>query len=257
MVCIRTAFTLATLTPCDYQADSHRTSSQFVAQVRISSKWPSLVLEEMENHFDDVKCSDSTVRLYFQSRETLKLACEELSRVAGFVLITSHQGCNKDGERDTHMSACCYADYAKTQCADLCRVSKLEVHDEGHILVLSVTRLAWKDAVHSIQVDFGSSDDYYELRQEHKIERRQATTTSTPTVTAPTTSVAYPTPTSSGPPPQMPNVNAKINSQWTDTAILPPDNVLGQLMSIGPPLYVVVLQNSLSCYANRRVDLLV
>lgn len=61
------------------------------------------MLEEMENHVDEVRCYDSSVHLYFRATETFKLAHEELSRVAEFVLITSHQGCNKDGERDTHV----------------------------------------------------------------------------------------------------------------------------------------------------------
>lgn len=38
----------------------------------------------------------------------------------------------------------------------------------------------------------------------------------------------------------MPNVTENINRQWLDTKILPPDNVLGQLMFIGPPMYVTI-----------------
>jgi len=96
----------AILTPHACQADSYRSSSQFVAQVSISSRLPSVMLEELESHVDEVRCYDSSVHLYFRTIETLKHAHEELGRVAGFVLITSHQGCNRDGERDTHLSAC-------------------------------------------------------------------------------------------------------------------------------------------------------
>lgn len=64
------------------------------------------MLEELESHVDEVRCFDSSVHLYFGTIETVKHAYEELGRVAKFVLITSHQGCNRDGERDTYLSAC-------------------------------------------------------------------------------------------------------------------------------------------------------
>ena len=36
----------------------------------------------------------------------------------------------------------------------------------------------------------------------------------------------------------MQNATQKINRQWINTAILPPDNALGQLIALGPSLYV-------------------
>lgn len=92
-----------------------------------------------------------------------------------------------------------------------------------------------------MKVDFGGSNKDYELRQRDKMSRRQ-TPTVTPSssliVTSPTTSIALPNPTSSGTQPQMSSVTEHLNSHWLNTAILPPDNVLGQLMAIGPPMYV-------------------
>ena len=64
------------------------------------------MLEDIENHFNEIKCYDSAIRLYFSTIETLEHAHAELNRLDRFVLITSHDGCNKDGERDTHMLAC-------------------------------------------------------------------------------------------------------------------------------------------------------
>ena len=93
---------------CDFKANTHKSPSQFVAQVTMSSRMPSLVLEDMENHFDEIQCYNSSVYLYFSKVETLKHAHEELNRVERFVLITSHDGCNKDGEREPHMLACTY-----------------------------------------------------------------------------------------------------------------------------------------------------
>ena len=194
----------------------------------------------MENHFDEIVCDDSTVYLYFTAFEILKSAYTELSSVDQFILITSHENCNKNGERDTHMLGHRHVSFARFTCADLSRVSTLEILEKEQLLVLSATRIPWKDAVHSMKVDFGGSSDDYELQQRHKISRRQTTVppSSSPVVTTPTTSIAFPNPTSSGTQPQMAAVTEHLNSQWLNTAILPPDNVLGQLMAIGPPMYV-------------------
>ena len=221
------------------QANSHGTSSQFAAQVRIASKLPSLLLEEMETHFDGVQCSVSTVTLFFSTPERLRLAHEELSRVAQFILVTSHEGCNKEGERDTHMLAIGRTDFTGDKYADLHSVSALDIYEDGQLLVLSTVRIPWKHAVHSITVDFGSSDDSYDLREWPKLQRRQATTTAS-VVASPTNSLTFPTPTSSGAT-QATSITEQFNRQWIDKAILPPDGALGQLASIGPSMYVVQL----------------
>ena len=82
----------------------------------MSSRLPSLVLEDMENHFDKIQCYGSTVHLYFSTVEILKHAHAELNRVDSFVLITSHDGCNQDGGRKTHMLACAHVIRQKIIC---------------------------------------------------------------------------------------------------------------------------------------------
>lgn len=67
-------------------------------------KTPTLLLEDIEHHIKAVDCFDSRVYLYFSSSKALKHAHKEFQSVDSFLLITSHEGCNKDGERDPHLS---------------------------------------------------------------------------------------------------------------------------------------------------------
>lgn len=77
-----------------------RTSrSSFVAQVGMNFKMATLLLEEIEHHTTRIACINSMVRLYFDSAEALQYAYEEFARADKFLLITSHLGCNDDGER--------------------------------------------------------------------------------------------------------------------------------------------------------------
>ena len=66
-------------------------------------KTPALVLEDIEGYVDIVGCVGSKISLHFTSEEALKDAHEEFNSVGSFLLITSHDGCNGDGERNPHM----------------------------------------------------------------------------------------------------------------------------------------------------------
>lgn len=106
---------------------------------------------------------------------------------------------------------------------------------EGHFIVLSVSKVPWKSTFNSMKVDFGESDEDFDLRRHRRLQPRQATGTTSGAAAA-STSVHYPaaptfTPTSH-------NATANINKQYLDTSILPPDSSLGQLTVTGPKLYV-------------------
>ena len=91
------------MTDGQYKETTHESMSQFAARVGVSFKTQALVLENIENHFQQVDCLGSTMRLYFSSEEATRHAYEEFERTDSFLLITSHRGCNEDGERDPHM----------------------------------------------------------------------------------------------------------------------------------------------------------
>lgn len=66
-------------------------------------KIPALLLEDIEHHIGMIDCFDSRVYLYFHSTAALEHAHQEFQSVEYFLLITSHEGCNEDGERDPHL----------------------------------------------------------------------------------------------------------------------------------------------------------
>lgn len=69
----------------------------------MSSKLPTLTLEELEHHTETIECNDNSVTLTFPSLETVKLAHGQFIKAKRFYVITSHEGCNNDGERDVHL----------------------------------------------------------------------------------------------------------------------------------------------------------
>lgn len=79
------------------------TGSQFVACVRIETKLPHLVLEEIEHHLFSVRCFKSRIELQFTTEETATAAAARLGAHRQFLIITSYLDCNKDGKRETYL----------------------------------------------------------------------------------------------------------------------------------------------------------
>lgn len=61
------------------------------------------MLEDVEHHIESIGCYSSEIHLSFKSRKKLKRIHKELASVDSFLLVTSHEGCNEDGERNPHM----------------------------------------------------------------------------------------------------------------------------------------------------------
>ena len=85
------------------KADTHGSTSQFAAKVGMNFKIPALMLEDVEHHIESVACYSSEIHLHFRSAELLGRAHNEFARVNSFLLVTSHRGCNEDGERNPHV----------------------------------------------------------------------------------------------------------------------------------------------------------
>lgn len=85
------------------KADTHGSTSQFAAQLGMQFKIPALLLEDVEHHIESIGCYPSKIHLYFKSARVLKRTYKEFTSVDSFFLITSHEGCNEDGERNPHM----------------------------------------------------------------------------------------------------------------------------------------------------------
>ena len=94
---------LLRLLKSSYKAGTHGSTSQFTAKLGMEFKLPTLMLEDVEHHIQSIRCYSSEIHLYFKSTKFLKRAHYEFASVDSFIIVTSHQGCNKDGERDPHV----------------------------------------------------------------------------------------------------------------------------------------------------------
>ena len=83
--------------------DTHGTTAQVAAQVHLSSKLPTLAIEDFEASLDTILCTTTTIELRFLHRELLQDALAELAPLPRFILVTSHIGCNEDGERRAYL----------------------------------------------------------------------------------------------------------------------------------------------------------
>ena len=94
-----------------------------------------------------------------------------------------------------------------------------------------------------MKVDFGETEDAFEIRRHPRLQPREAATTSSKAETkssaaplssiasTPTTVIYPPAPTST---PKALNATANIDKQFLDTSILPADSSLGLVSVTGP-----------------------
>jgi hypothetical protein len=75
-----------------------------VATLDVKSQSPILALEELDDSIEDVICNQSQIDISFRSIEQFHSVQRELEQLDGFILVTSHSGCNPDGARSTHRS---------------------------------------------------------------------------------------------------------------------------------------------------------
>ena len=85
------------------KADTYGSTSQFAAKLGMQFKTPALMLEDVEHHIESIGCYSSEIHLHFKSAEVLERVHKEFTSVDSFLLVTSHEGCNEDGERNPHM----------------------------------------------------------------------------------------------------------------------------------------------------------
>lgn len=73
------------------------------AKVHLTTKLPTLVLEDIDHLFSEVTCSESTITLSFAATSAKGTAMQDLGLQDNFYLITSHSTCNMDGERTVYL----------------------------------------------------------------------------------------------------------------------------------------------------------
>jgi hypothetical protein len=64
---------------------------------------PTITLEDIELHIMEIQCSGSTIAIEFPNQQTLESAKKTWDSIPEFLVISSHPGCNEDGERASHL----------------------------------------------------------------------------------------------------------------------------------------------------------
>ena len=86
------------------KADAHGSDNKrLVAKVYVTTKLPTLVLEDIDHHLGEVLCSESFVTVSFATAAAKYIALQDLTLHETFYLITSHGTCNEDGERRVYL----------------------------------------------------------------------------------------------------------------------------------------------------------
>ncbi|KAF2115304.1 hypothetical protein BDV96DRAFT_646316 [Lophiotrema nucula] len=138
-----------------------RTEPIFASQVKIASQAPILNLEDIEHHLHDVKCSAGSMKLHFVDTVSARDARHVCSDEHGGFIITSHYGCNEEGERAVY------------------RVKDVELSKDEFSIELSVVEEKWKEAFSSYKIDFGHTEDSHLFRRHedfYRARKRQAPT---------------------------------------------------------------------------------
>ena len=119
---------------------------------------PILNLEEIEHHLQDVQCSDGKMKLHFRDAATArdaKAACHGGHGGMGGLIITSHDGCNRDGERAVY------------------KVDDTAFSRDGETLEVAVTESLWQDAFDRFDITFGHTTSDHVYRRHANFQKRQ------------------------------------------------------------------------------------
>jgi len=86
-----------------YAEDSLATNSPFAARLAFSSKLPVLALEDVELHLGNIQCSEAAIEILFESQYHCDKAHKAWEDLGNFLVVTSHPGCNRNGERSPYL----------------------------------------------------------------------------------------------------------------------------------------------------------
>ncbi len=78
-------------------------SSSRFATTSMKYKWPAIVLEEIEEDIEQFQCSKSAITVQFKDQLSLEYGREAWADLSEFLLVSSHPGCNEDGERAPYL----------------------------------------------------------------------------------------------------------------------------------------------------------
>ncbi len=86
----------------DYAAEDVEEESVFSTTLDVESRWPILALEELDGEFDNIVCTESKIHFNLMSAAAEERFNTEIKGMHDFVVVTSHDGCDLEGDRSAH-----------------------------------------------------------------------------------------------------------------------------------------------------------
>ncbi|KAL4808768.1 hypothetical protein BDV18DRAFT_157706 [Aspergillus unguis] len=146
-------------TSFDYFVGVPEEESVFATTLDVESQWPILALEDLDAGFDNVICTDSQVQLSFVSATGEQDFEDAIRETPEFVVVTSHEGCDSEGDRSAH------------------RVTSASFDPGNHIVTMEKVSMDWHSAFSATRVSF-SRRHPSEIQKRGSIPaKRQATPT--------------------------------------------------------------------------------
>ncbi|KAF9894531.1 hypothetical protein FE257_006416 [Aspergillus nanangensis] len=188
--------------------DDEHPDSVFAATLDVQSKLPVLVLEDIEVGLENLTCSGSQIQLSFTSTgkgTELKKAVQDLDE---FVLVTSHEGCDPDGERSTH------------------RVTNFDFNYNNQVVMLDKVASTWQEAFPATSVSFSRQRRSTIRKRMHTLTRRQQSPPET--TTSESVEAEMPSPTVSFPTPSVTtgvrsDATTSLDKHYVDEKLFPPE----------------------------------
>ena len=85
-----------------HEVPEEDTEYVFATTLNVASQYPILALETLDADIDDITCSEAKVQLSIGSPARAKALKQALEAAPDFIVVTSHEGCDLEGERSIH-----------------------------------------------------------------------------------------------------------------------------------------------------------
>jgi hypothetical protein len=102
-VCDQTFQAYPTLADCFIDVSILSGANSRVATTSMKYKLPAVILEDIEISLNRIECSEAAISIGFTRRQAFDIARKTWNILEKFLLITSHPGCNQNGERAPYL----------------------------------------------------------------------------------------------------------------------------------------------------------
>ncbi|KAF2001105.1 hypothetical protein P154DRAFT_575483 [Amniculicola lignicola CBS 123094] len=127
---------------------------------------PTLLLEDFDHHFEEIKCNDMGMTAAFKRREIYVKACTACILLVGELLISSHYSCGEDGAHTVY------------------RVKGVTFDDVNMSIQFILQETIAEHEYDRMTIEFGPSTERYTVHQHDRLFRRSPQATLPPTQTS-------------------------------------------------------------------------